>query len=267
MTTPCISTGLPLAIAPDGAMISHKPQDSLARLARSLCDALYFIALDLYSWTKGKRILCIRLEAKVKRVSQKQGLRAGSAKRQPLRRKSPRSAHALFCVLDILLLLYQAGSPLLRASPPGSAGCRRTRTRRGEGLRTAALQGQGTWNGHAYMSCDASCIHIKHRNRCGDAHDQQPESVDCCVGQESSTSLAEDSEDQPRWTQMHRTSSLQASLSMWCDVGVMMGACCISITCTMIAGEGRKHRFNKYATAGGAASLMAGGSSSLAVGV
>ena len=33
VTTPSISTGLPLAIAPDGAMDSNKPQSSIERLA------------------------------------------------------------------------------------------------------------------------------------------------------------------------------------------------------------------------------------------
>ena len=110
VTTPCISTGLPLAMAPDGAMVSHKPQDSLERPARSLYDALQFIVLDLYSWTTGKRILCIRLEAKVKRVSQKQGLRAGTAKRQPLQLEDARSTRMLFYFCDILLFAYQAGA-------------------------------------------------------------------------------------------------------------------------------------------------------------
>ena len=71
VTTPCISTGLPLAMAPDGAMFLHKPQNCTGQLARNMYDVLLALALNLYSWTKSKRILCIRLEAKVKRVSQK----------------------------------------------------------------------------------------------------------------------------------------------------------------------------------------------------
>ena len=49
VTTPSISTGLPLAMAPDGAMVSNKPQDSTEDLAGNHSDGLHSFAVCQYS--------------------------------------------------------------------------------------------------------------------------------------------------------------------------------------------------------------------------